>query len=590
MHRKQFTQRLLLAGLVGLSLASQAAPKAVLIGMDGTQYEKLQALNLPHISRFYQTKAYTGGVQGSGSEQATVSGPGWTTMLTGVWANKHGVTSNESGLANAQFPSVFKRIRQAKPGAYIASITNWASINQRFLTQDVAGNNFNASGLSDQAVTDKAVEQIRNTAADFIFVALDDPDHAGHASGFGPAYNQAIRDSDARLGQIMAAVEAKRASTGDDWLVLVTTDHGREATLGYGHGNQTLSEKTIFIASNQPLNAEFSQPVGNVSNQGFSGLYGYAAHTSIAPTLLRHLGIEPQPQWLLDGIPLKGALGVQKLLPASTNQATLNWYSTAGGMVDIQRNGQSVATVPAAQQGWLDSAAPMGMADYNLIYNGTPAALRLNRRQIQATLDWDATRSYFFLDDGSYVRYNQVLDKADNGYPATTSDTSWPGLGSYASKLVSGFSKDAGVAYLFLNDGRYLRYNKIADKVDSGYPKAINDSTWPGLGAYATQIRATLRWSGSTVYFFLRDGRYLRYNLTLDKVDAGYPKPVTDALWPGLGAYAGQIESTMKWDDTRAYFFLSGKRYIRYNITLDRAESGYPKAVNQSTWPGLAVQ
>ncbi|WP_223879206.1 alkaline phosphatase family protein [Chitinimonas arctica] len=579
-----------MAALLGTSATSQAAPKAVLIGIDGTQYEKLLALDLPNMRRLYQTMAYTGGVQGSASEQTTVSGPGWTTMLTGVWANKHGVTSNDSGLANAQFPSVFKRIRQAKPSAYIASITNWASINQRFLTQDVVGNDFNASGLSDQAVVDKTVEQIRTTPADFIFVALDDPDHAGHASGFGAAYNQAIRDSDARLGQILAAVEAKRAASGDDWLVLVTTDHGREALLGYNHGSQTRSEKTIFIASNQALNAEFNQPVGNVSNQGFGGLYGYAAQTSIAPTILRHLGIALQPQWLLDGIPLNGTLAVQKLLPASGSQATLNWFAADGGMVEIRRNGITVATVPAAQQGWLDGAAIPGQADYSLIHNGTPAALRLNRRQIQATLDWDATRSYFFLDDGSYVRYNQVLDRADSGYPAATSDSSWPGLGSYAGKLRAGFSKDAGVAYFFLDDGRYIRYNKIADRVESGYPKPVNDSTWPGLAAYAGQIRATLRWSGGTVYFFLRDGRYLRYNLILDKVDAGYPKPVTDANWPGLGAYAGQIESALKWDDTRAYFFLGGKRYIRYNIALDRAESGYPRAVDQASWPGLLVQ
>ncbi len=36
---------------------------------------------------------------------------------------------------------------------------------------------------------------------------------------------------------------------------------------------------------------------------------------------------------------------------------------------------------------------------------------------------------------------------------------------------------------MFLNNGRYLRYDIEADRADPGYPKLINDETWPGMGA-----------------------------------------------------------------------------------------------------------
>ncbi|HET6415506.1 MAG TPA: hypothetical protein VFG22_04370, partial [Polyangiales bacterium] len=38
--------------------------------------------------------AFAGGEPGTPTEQATFSGPGWSSILTGVWVDKHGVTDN----------------------------------------------------------------------------------------------------------------------------------------------------------------------------------------------------------------------------------------------------------------------------------------------------------------------------------------------------------------------------------------------------------------------------------------------------------------------------------------------------------------
>ncbi|MDK2126153.1 alkaline phosphatase family protein [Parachitinimonas caeni] len=579
---------LVVGGLLCTSSLAMAAPKVLLVGIDGVQYQKLLATSPSQLARLHHTATFTGGVKGTGLEQATVSGPGWSTILTGVWANKHRVYSNDSDLADPRFPSLFKRIRDARPDAYIASITNWASINQRYFRNEVGSNNLNLSGLNDEAVTQKVVETLKTTPADFVFVHLDDPDHAGHSSCFGSAYDRALRDSDRRLGQMLDVVTARQAQ-GDDWLVLVTTDHGRDAA-GCGHGAQTPNEKTSFIASNKPLNAEFNQYVDTLENRDFDGIYGRPAQTSIAPTILRHLGITLQPDWLLDGTPLLGTTGVRKLMPARNANADFTWFANTGSPVLIRRNGTLLASVPASQMSWRDPAGLSGLADYSLEMDGTPIALRLNRREVSATLDWDIGRSYVFLNGGEYVRYNQILDRADTGYPRAVDQSNWPGLAPYTDQIVAGFSKDANIAYLFLSDGRYIRYNKSADRADAGYPQPVNDANWPGLGAYGTQIRATLRWKGDKVYFFLRDGRYIRYDLKNDRIDPGYPAAVNDANWKGLGAYGRDIVAAVKWNDSRAYFFLTDRRYIRYDIANDRAEAGYPKAVNHNTWPGMGVE
>lgn len=58
--------------------------------------------------------------------------------------------------------------------------------------------------------------------------------------------------------------------------------------------------------------------------------------------------------------------------------------------------------------------------------------------------------------------------------------------------------------------------------VDAGYPKKIADG-WPGVTF--DRIDATLFWSGGKVYFF-REDEYIRFDMTLYKADAGYPKSI----------------------------------------------------------------
>jgi predicted AlkP superfamily pyrophosphatase or phosphodiesterase len=353
------------------------SPKTLLIGVDGVQYEKILNLDLPNFRRLESKIAYTGGVKGELSEQATDSGPGWATILTGVWAYKHGVTSNNSGMANPNFFSLYKRIQTKKPRPYVASIVHWPTIHTDMFGTDVAGIDFAQIYPEDQTVTDKAVEVLKNTPADFVFLHLDNVDHVGHDHGFGNEYDNALRMFDSQLGQLLDAVEQQ--STRGDWLVLVVTDHGRDSR-GFNHGSQTRSEKTIFIASNKPLNDEFTEHVP-AENEDFDQLYGNAAQTSIAPTVLRHMGIEPQVEWQLDGIPLNGPLGVRKLMPSIHGGATVRWYSMDEGNVSIVRNGKYTTVVPANQGTWNDPEPSDGTIDYTFILNanGTPVSLRKNR-------------------------------------------------------------------------------------------------------------------------------------------------------------------------------------------------------------------
>jgi hypothetical protein len=366
--------------------------KALVIGVDGMQYEKLQeaiaAGQAPNIAKFHIAKTYIGGIVGSVTQQTTYSGPGWTTILTGAWVNRHKVAANDSNLHN-QADSVFKLIKNADASRRTASIISWNTINDNFSRDIDQGYIDRAEKCNDidQCVADKASSALRFEDFDLVFAHFDEPDNTGHAVGFVSAYQAAIQGVDAQVGQLLTALQQRQlAHPDEDWLVIVTPDHGRALPDGHNHGNQTLSEKTTFIAINKPANAQLDAPFSDPDDMSFNGLYGHATQADIVPTVLRHLGIAPDAEnYHIDGVPLLGALGVRQLTAKVNNQArsvTLQWRGSSvpsGKPLTIYRDGKQIAVLSDQVHAYVDSGlqeVPDGAVDlnYTVTLNDVPAA------------------------------------------------------------------------------------------------------------------------------------------------------------------------------------------------------------------------
>ena len=259
--------------------------KAIVIGIDGAQLEKLEETPTPNLDSLNFIESFTGGIQGTETEQETFSGTGWGTLLTGVWANKHGIISNDDTLrANPEFPSIFEYVHNDNPDNFIASVVNWGPINAYF-EEDVetivdfeltAPEPTDDNLAQDNIIAPTVADLILEEAPDYTFVHLDNVDVVGHDLGFSPEYLDAITTADGHVGTILDAVEAREeAYSNEDWLFLVTTDHGRELPEGFDHGGQTDSERTTFIASNKALDDSEAAPA-----------------TDVVPTVLDHLEIE----------------------------------------------------------------------------------------------------------------------------------------------------------------------------------------------------------------------------------------------------------------------------------------------------------
>ncbi len=185
----------------------------------------------------------------------TISGPSWSTILTGVWDTKHGVKDNTyAGARFDLYPSVFTRLETAQPSLLTESISTWGGIDNIASSgtpkADVVVTTADAGSgaATDAATADAVARDITDKGPDLIFTQLDQVDGAGHSGGTnGAAYEESIASVDAQVGKIVDAVDQRAAKTGEKWTVLVTADHGHKPT--GGHGGQTPAEATTFVVA-----------------------------------------------------------------------------------------------------------------------------------------------------------------------------------------------------------------------------------------------------------------------------------------------------------------------------------------------------
>jgi len=233
-------------------------PKVLLVGIDGCRPDALIEATTPAMDELIANGTYSYDALNTG---ITISGPGWGSLLTGVWPEKHGITDNGFGGGDLEtFPHLFQRIEETNPELQTVSIAQWAPLNNNIELDD---GDVRINVANDtQYVVDEAIDQLENGNPDVLFLHFDDVDHAGHGSGFNPmnpSYIAAIEEVDDGIAQVITAIESRPTFSSEDWLIIVSTDHGG---LGFSHGGNSMEERNIFIivSGDRIPNVEISAP------------------------------------------------------------------------------------------------------------------------------------------------------------------------------------------------------------------------------------------------------------------------------------------------------------------------------------------
>lgn len=348
-HRTSFTFLsviLLLAAVSCPGLQAQTqkkTPKAVFIIVDGIPADVIGKLNPPGLATIAKeggfTQAYVGGTTGGYNQTPTISAPGYIDLLAGVWGNKHNVWDNDIAAPNYHYWNIFRIAETVNPALKTAVFSTWLDNRTKLIGEglpaagaiklDYAFDGFENDTIKyphdkprnfirniDDAVTAEAAGYIATQAPDLSWVYLEYTDDMGHGFGDSPQFYDAIKGADARIKKIWDATQLREKNFNEDWLIVITTDHGRDATTGKNHGGQSARERTTWIATDSKnLNAHFKQQ---------------PAIVDILPSICNHLNltIPTEVQKELDGVPFIGPVDIADLhAEKKGDQIVLTWKS-----------------------------------------------------------------------------------------------------------------------------------------------------------------------------------------------------------------------------------------------------------------------
>lgn len=196
-------------------------------------------------------------------DSPTLSGPGWSTLLTGSTHAQHGVKDNSFAGHNLLLrPDLLSRAYYQDQSTTTFAAAGWPALvdpgghgpviqerreqqkafRHRVIVRD--GETYGYT-LVDAQIHAAAIYAIEKHSPDVSFVYFCGVDEAGHAFGaVGDEYRDAIARIDSYVENLLKAVTV-RSSEGEPWLVVITTDHGHVDE--GGHGGDTPAERASFV-------------------------------------------------------------------------------------------------------------------------------------------------------------------------------------------------------------------------------------------------------------------------------------------------------------------------------------------------------
>lgn len=245
--------------------------KAIVIGYDGCRLDALEGIDqnpdgalstfLADGAKLYTS--YCGGVPYPKlNKQMTSTAPGWCSMLTGVWADKHGIKDNGQ-IKSLDYLTLLTTLVEDKTIEKSAFYVSWGGhfewddstyLDEKKYTQEKGLAVTMLCAGDDNGTKENVIADLKNKdCSDFIFSILEHCDHTGHGEGFfadTEAYKKAFKDGDTAAKEILDAIYARETFNEEDWLIIFTSDHGGT---GKVHGFFTMQERYTFIAVNKEL-------------------------------------------------------------------------------------------------------------------------------------------------------------------------------------------------------------------------------------------------------------------------------------------------------------------------------------------------
>ncbi len=325
--------------------------KTVFIIVDGIPADVIERVNTPSIDEISACGGYTRSIMGGEidgpTQTPTVSAVCYNSLLTATWANKHNVWDNDVNNPNYHYWNIFRIAESQKKDVKTAIFSSWVDNRTKLVGEGKAsaGNikiDYALDGLEldtktypaedhalhihkiDERISEEAAKCIRTDAPDVMWVYLWFMDCAGHEFGNSPFFDQYTELTDHQVERIWEAVKYREKEFDEEWMIVVTTDHGRSAIDGKGHGGQTERERTTWISTNVKTNQYFRTEK--------------PAIVDIVPSICRFMNFSVPKELCFEqeGAPFIGKIDLANARGKQENgQISLAWDSFSNEPVDI---------------------------------------------------------------------------------------------------------------------------------------------------------------------------------------------------------------------------------------------------------------
>jgi predicted AlkP superfamily pyrophosphatase or phosphodiesterase len=236
-------------------------PKIFVLGIDGLVLSTaLNSGRSPYLSALKERGYFAEFVMSA----PTFSGPGWSTLLTGSTHEEHSVVDNRFiGHNLLRRPDLLSRAFYQDQTTTTFAAAGWPplvdpsgpgpvihqrreqqlSFQHRVIVRDGETHGYRQI---DAEIADIALYAISRHCPDVSFVYFCGADEAGHSYGIlGTEYLDAIARIDDHLHRIESAIARRVKNESEEWILILTTDHGHLDE--GGHGGDHDQEKASFV-------------------------------------------------------------------------------------------------------------------------------------------------------------------------------------------------------------------------------------------------------------------------------------------------------------------------------------------------------